>query len=199
MPRPFPGKVLTATRITVSLLGLSVAVNMALAWKVRALRSYAEVLHKESSLALGTHVSPISARHMDERPVTVEYSPPVPTVLYVFRPGCGWCQRNRNSFNALCSQISGRYKVVALSLTRGDDLLRFVHENHMKVPVLAGLQPGTVTEYRLGGTPTTIVVSTQGVVLKRWAGAYNEDLRREIDSYFQVHLPPLLDQAPKSE
>jgi len=33
LPRLLAGKVLTATRITVSLLGLSIAVNMALAWR----------------------------------------------------------------------------------------------------------------------------------------------------------------------
>ncbi len=187
---------LTAARVTPVLLALSIAISVALAWKVHSLRAYVVALHNDTSLAIGTHVSPISAHNLDDSPATVEYGPSVPTVLYIFRPGCGWCQRNRNSFNELCSQVSGKYRVVALSLTRDEDLPRFVRENHMTIPVLADIQPMTVTEYRLGGTPTTIVVSTQGTVLKRWVGAYNEQLKREIEAYFQVHLPRLLDLPP---
>jgi hypothetical protein len=68
----------------------------------------------------------------------------------------------------------------------------------MTVPVITELQPMTVTEYRLGGTPATIVVSPQGVILKTWVGAYDGTVKGQIESYFNAHLPGLTATAPRS-
>jgi hypothetical protein len=48
-------------------------------------------------------------------------------------------------------------------------------------------------EYKLGGTPQTIVVSPQGQVTRIWSGAFAEDLQREVEDYFSVKLPGIMD------
>lgn len=198
MPRLPGASALSSTWATALLLGCSLAVNAALGWKVHALRAYIEELRGDEGLKIGAHVSPISARDTRGAEAKVEYDQKLPLVLYVFRPGCAWCRKNRDNFNALSSQFSGKYRILALSLTNGKDLGEFISENHMTTPVLTDLQPMTVTQYRLGGTPETIVVSPQGMVLKTWVGAYDDATKREVESYFGIHLPGLAATAPPS-
>jgi peroxiredoxin len=182
--------------VAMVLLGISIAANAGLAYRVHALRGYVEALREGVTLRIGSRVSPISARDVNGVPNTLTYTGPLPTVLYVFKPECGWCQRNRGNFAALCSQVGGRYRVVALSLSNTEDLREFVAKSHMTAPVLWDLQPVTVTEYRLGGTPTTIVISTERIVLKRWVGAYSDTVGKEVESYLDVRFPGLTNQAP---
>jgi hypothetical protein len=47
----------------------------------------------------------------------------------------------------------------------------------------------TYKSYKLGGTPHTIVISPDGKVMNDWAGAYNAELRPEVEGFFGVSLP----------
>ena len=66
----------------------------------------------------------------------------------------------------------------------------------LEFPVYTDLPILTMREYKLGGTPQTIVVSPQGQVNRIWSGAFAEDLKREVEDYFGVKLPGIMD--PKS-
>jgi hypothetical protein len=48
------------------------------------------------------------------------------------------------------------------------------------------------TAYKLGGTPETLVVSTDGKIMKRWRGAWTGDSKAEIEGFFHCSLPGLL-------
>jgi hypothetical protein len=46
-------------------------------------------------------------------------------------------------------------------------------------------------KYRLGGTPQTIVISTDGKVLQNWVGAYADKQQMEVEKFFGLTLPGL--------
>lgn len=93
---------------------------------------------------------------------------------------------------ALVENRGDRYRFVGLSLS-SDKLIDYVKENQLKFPIYTDLPILTMREYKLGGTPQTIVVSPQGQVTRIWSGAFAEDLQREVEDYFSVKLPGIMD------
>jgi hypothetical protein len=81
---------------------------------------------------------------------------------------------------------------VGLSLS-SDKLIDYVKENKLEFPIYTDLPILTMREYKLGGTPQTIVVSPQGQVTRIWSGAFAEDLQREVEDYFSMKLPGIID------
>ena len=59
----------------------------------------------------------------------------------------------------------------------------------LSFPVYSALSPETIKALGLGGTPQTIVVSTDGKVIKNWMGAYTETIQPEVETFFGVRLP----------
>ena len=53
------------------------------------------------------------------------------------------------------------------------------------------LSPETLKTYKLGSTPQTIVISSEGKVLQDWARAYVGEQQKQIEVYFHVSLPGL--------
>jgi hypothetical protein len=107
------------------------------------------------------------------------------TLLYVFTPQCGWCSRNQESLAALAAGTRSSHRLVALSLTAdgGRDGLPPDFE------VYVNPSPEAVVLYDLTATPTTLVVSPEGRILRTWRGAYVGGLKAEIEKFFSVNLP----------
>ena len=154
------------------------------------------VLRAEGRLAVGTTLPPLAVKGLDGSPATISYlDNDRPTVLYVFKPECGWCTRNLPNLKALARSVSGEYRFVMLSLTDGA-LRDYVARNELgAIPVYGGLAEAERITYKLGGTPQTIVVSKEGKVLKSWMGAYTGAAAEEIEEYFDTRLPGLAEQA----
>ena len=110
-----------------------------------------------------------------------------PTLLYVFRPGCVWCQRNAQAANAFFRAVSNRYRVIGLSLD-SDGLEEFVAGHGMSFPVYTGLAAAALRTYHLGSTPETLLISTGGTIEGDWSGAYTADTKRSMESYFGVSV-----------
>jgi hypothetical protein len=110
-----------------------------------------------------------------------------PTLLYVFRPNCVWCQRNAQAAGAFFSAVSNRYRVIGLSL-ESDGLPEFVAGHGIWFPVYTGLPPAALRRYHLGSTPETILVSTKGTIEGDWSGAYSSDTKRSMENYFGVSV-----------
>ncbi len=179
---------LSQTAATILLAG-SVCVNVLLMWRVQSLRNRVEYLTQDRLLAVNSSVSAISARDLDGKPFVLDYSKNAkPTLLYIFSPTCGWCRRNLRNLGELLRTTSEKYTAVGVSLTR-DGLGEYVAANSLPMQVIADIPPSTVMDYRLGGTPQTIVVSREGRVLKNWRGAYGGPVKAEVESFFGVHLP----------
>ncbi len=170
------------------LLLISVILNIFLARKVS--RSTAmEMARSESLLRVGTAVPAIEGRSVDGAKKALDYHEvQIPTILYVFSPQCGWCEKNLDNLKALVGSSGSRYRVVGISLSH-QDLKEYVEEKALALPVYTDIADPIRTAYRLGATPTTIVVSPEGKVLKVWSGVYSDRNRQEIEAYLDIHLP----------
>jgi peroxiredoxin len=171
------------------LLVSSVLLNLLLALRVRSLEGSLLGLRAEKSLSLGTLVPPIEARDIDDRPAKVAYlANEPPTVLYIFTPQCQWCANNLENIRTLAARAGRDYRFVGLSLSPVE-LRDYVKKNDFGFPVYSDMSYTFYNAYKVGGTPSTLVISPEGRVLKNWRGAYMDDLKREVEQYFKVELP----------
>jgi len=179
-----------ATIMLILVLGGSLALNVRLGWKLRGLESTVAGLRTPYRLPSGVTLPPIPATDLGGKPAVITYAGYPPTVLYVFAPPCRWCARNLANIQALASARGGTYRFVGLSLS-DTGLREYVAANNLRFPVYTRVAPEAIRALRLGGTPHTLVVSSEGKLLKNWVGAYGNDLQREIERYFDVRLPGL--------
>jgi len=175
--------------LTISLLVVSVALNVALSRRNKALSAALFSVKAEQSLPIGSTLPPIEAFDLAHNLQVLKYDPATsPTVFYVFTPQCGWCAKNASNLRTLSERIKGRYRLIGLSLS-SVGLDEYVAQQGMDFPVYTNLSPQSIAAYHLGGTPTTIVVSAEGKLLREWKGAYMGSSKREIEEYFGVSVP----------
>lgn len=96
------------------------------------------------------------------------------------------------NMRALVENAASRYRFVGMSLS-SDKLVDYVNENKLQFPIYTDLPFLTMREYKPGGTPQTLVVTPKGQVIRIWSGAFAEDLQREVEDYFSVKLPGIMD------
>ena len=175
------------------LLVCSLGINMLLARRVIRLQTLVSRMKSESRLVQGDKVPPITARDLQGRTAVLDYAgTDLPTVLFVITPNCGWCTKNIMNMRTLAANASDRYRFVGLSL-ESDKLVDYVTQNKLEFPVYTELPLMPMKQYKLGGTPQTIIVSPTGEVLKVWSGAFAENLQKDVESYFGVTLPGIMD------
>jgi peroxiredoxin len=172
------------------MLGVSLITNLLLAYRVKTLGdSMRELNAPPPGLEVGTTVSPIKAHTLGGQTEVISYAEEErPVVLYVFTPQCSWCARNLANFKALLAHERGTYRFVGLSLT-DKDLQDYAAKNQLDCPIYFNPAEETMREYKLGGTPQTIVISREGKVLKNWVGAYTGQQQTEVEQFFQLSLP----------
>lgn len=113
-----------------------------------------------------------------------------PTIVYVISPGCGWCARNTANITALWKQRSNDLDFVGLSL-HDNGLEAYLSEHPLPFSV-AVAEPDTVAAYAMGVTPSTLYISSEGILAKKWNGAWNKTLP-VIERTFGVKLPGIED------
>ena len=176
------------------LLVISGSMNAVLAHQIKAQRQIVERIRAEGRLQAGTLVPAITGKTPQGEQTTIDFAAPGhPTVLYVFSPTCGWCKRNLENMMTLRREIGSHYAFVGVSLT-STGLTEYVSQNKLDYPVVADIPDSVKAAYKMGGTPSTIVVSPDNKVLKVWSGAYQGTSLQEIENYFQVKLPGLTPQ-----
>jgi hypothetical protein len=179
----------TTLAIALALLSVSVTLNILSARRLTTLRHTIATMESQRMLGAGATVPDIVGLGSDGSPTTLRYGDvAVPTVLYIFTPQCRWCKKNIANFHALIDQAGSRYRVVGIALTRQDLDLYMKNEN-LHLPVYSDIRSDLREIYRLGGTPETIVVSPDNKVLNVWYGAYEEQIRPNIENFLQIHLP----------
>ncbi|HKH98458.1 MAG TPA: TlpA disulfide reductase family protein [Candidatus Sulfotelmatobacter sp.] len=181
------------TFLVSALLAMSVFLNVFLARKVAFLRVQNKVLVDSDQLQVGSPVPPLTGSSPSGTPMSVRFGDVrIPTVLYIFSPQCGWCAKNIENFRSLISQAGTGYRVVGLSTTR-QDLDDYLSRERLILPVFASLDSVLIAAYHVNSTPTTIVISPDGKVLRVWTGAYQDGLRHEVEAFLGVHLLPCCD------
>lgn len=182
--------VLSLERVVLPLLLLaSIVVNGFFIVRLRRLQTVVDTVKSEQSLIPGALVPPIQGRTLEGNNAELHFdSVHVPTLLYVFTPQCGWCYRNLANLQALSKQQGSTYRLVGLSLTR-DGLTDYLARHTITLPTYTDLSAQTVAKYRLGATPTTILVQPSGVVSYVWRGAYDVGVKHDIEKTLHVVLP----------
>jgi len=144
--------------------------------------------------AVGTRLPALDVQTVEGARVSLAFdSDPRPTVIYVFTPECSWCARNLENVKALMATGQQSYRFVGLSLNPDvPGVTRYVKDAGLEFPVYLNPSRDVRLAYGLGGTPSTLVVSTEGVLLKSWLGAYTAESQREVQDYFHVRLPGLV-------
>ncbi len=170
----------------VMVLCLSLAGNLWFALKVRGEHGTPK---KRESL-VGTKVPAITATTRDHRREVIDYAGNMPTVLYIFEQSCGWCTRNLKNINALVQHSGERYRFVGLALSP-EGPYNFSSASKLGFPVYTDLSNRVRRALRIGPTPHTVVVSTEGVVIHDWVGAYSGQMQGDVEHFFGVSLPGL--------
>ena len=179
------------TSVLCVLLLCSVALNVVLSTELKTLQFNLMQFESGGSLPEGAEVPTLTAIELlSGETVTLSYDKP--TVLYVFSPTCAWCDRNLDNVRYLAEQIENDYVFRSISLVE-EGLRDYVTLNDIPAGVYWGLSPALKKSYKLGGTPQTLVISEKSVVLKNWVGAYSEEVGEEIEEYFGVELPGIID------
>lgn len=172
------------------LLALSAITNLLLVGKVKQLQATISSIKTEQLATPGMRLPPLTAQDMAGQNVTIRFDEVEhPTLLYVFSPACGWCKKNEDNIKSLANQTGDKLRIIGVSLSP-DGLVDYVAQRFPPVKVIKP-DSRTTTAYRLSGTPETILVSSQGVVLKVWKGAYNQSMQHEVEDYFHIKLPGL--------
>ncbi|HYX28490.1 MAG TPA: TlpA disulfide reductase family protein [Pyrinomonadaceae bacterium] len=142
----------------------------------------------------GSVLPPLQATLLGGGQTSLSYADSkLPTVIYVFSTSCGWCERNLDNINFLASNLKNNYRFVGLDIDRDvGQLATYATETKLAFPIYHSPTPATWSQYKLGGTPMTIVVSSDGKVLEDWSGAYAEATRLQVESFFGTKLPGIL-------
>jgi hypothetical protein len=112
-----------------------------------------------------------------------------PTVVYFISPTCPWCKRNLESIRALAAAASDKYRFVGISSTL-DGLPEYLEKAQYPFPVY--FADATARKaLKLSVTPETILISSEGVVVNDWQGAYGPDVVSSLQDVFGVALPKL--------
>lgn len=183
----------TSFVIVLVLLVCSLGVNLLLTRKVSSLKDYIALMKSEGQLTKGDKVPSFTAKDPQGQTAVMDYGGTnLPTVVFVITPSCSWCTKNMMNVKTLAEKAKNRYRFVAFSLS-AENLAAYVAEHHLPFPVYTDLPLVPMREYKLGGTPETIVVSPQGEVLKTFSGAFEDELQKDVETYFGVALPGLVE------
>jgi hypothetical protein len=168
------------------LLTSSGVVNILLARKVSSLRG---ALQSKRELVVGESVKPLIAQSLDGSLATIAFSGnTLPTILYVFSPQCIWCMRNFDNIKTIEGSVKGRYRFIGLSMS-ALSLEQYISDNNLSFPVFKEPDRRSIIDFKLGGTPQTLVVSQDGKVVKNWQGAYSGDQKKDVENFFGINLP----------
>lgn len=138
-----------------------------------------------------TILTGIPVKTLDGNPARIEaQADGRPTLLYVFSPQCAWCARNYESVKTLASRVRPKYRVIALSLN-DHGLRESLRTAPLPFEVYSNPSADAVATYDLAATPTTLVFSPDGQILRAWRGAYAGRVRTEVQRYFGLALPDI--------
>jgi len=178
--------------LLVLLLLSSVGLNFLLASRISQQSKTLSIVRQEGRLRLGEPVPPLQAKTLEGVAVVVKYDRP--TLIYVLKPDCPWCAVNTANINALAAAVGSTHAVFGVTLTT-DKLTEHIESSAYAFPVLKEIEPLVALALKLGSTPQTIVVGTNGKVLHSWLGAYSGQTAKEIESFAGIRLPGLTKRA----
>jgi len=165
---------------------LLLVVNGLLLYTVQRNKAQADSYLRMLGVPPGTQVSDLRGTTADGKASTVSVTGQRKTVLLVFSPTCGYCERNWPKWHSLLSRLGPGANVALVNV--GADLPGAYLAQHQAAgqQLLTRLDPVSRREYRFNLTPQTILVGSGGVVERVWTGALEEASIREIEAALQT-------------
>lgn len=180
------GRLLTGGGIALVCLFVSVTVNILLTVQLQRVR--AAPRSRLAALPAGVLPEVELTAHTGARSVFEYGQGKLPVLFYWFSPSCGWCGRNLPNFEALAAQSGGKYRFLPVSTASRDDLAAYALAHHLSFP-LYSVSAESAARYGFRGTPTTLLVSPQGVAVEHWVGAYTGGALAKVERVLGVNLP----------
>jgi hypothetical protein len=175
------------------LLAISLGLNVYLGVQVKRLAGN-QTPAPPVVLPEGTEMEAITVSDLNNKNEVLTFKDSkLPTLLYIFSPSCVWCDRNLNNIKTLAESRGTEYRFIGISLSE-IKLKEYLDTHHFSMPVYKNLLSQTRSKLGLGGTPQTLVISSEGKIIKNWVGAYSENLQQEIENFFGMKIPGLPNQ-----
>lgn len=169
-----------------ALLIISAGVNVLQARRIQSLM----VEQASAATVIGQSVAGLDGFSASGAPVHIALRGGLPTVVYFFSPTCSWCERNWANVQALAARALDRYRVLAVTASRGT--AAYLRSRGIEVDVLEGISDNMRKDLGLSGTPHTLVISSEGLITHDWRGAYTPRVERQIEELLGVVLPGVL-------
>lgn len=175
--------------VTLTLLGISVYCVVLL----RGMRQSGATAPSQPTLTVGQ--KHILTQDLNDKKIVVDWGADKrPALVYIFRESCVWCARNMANISALTKAANRQYRIIGVSLS-DVQLLSYTRQNKMIFPIYKNPKLTDGKPFSADGTPETLIVSSSGVITKRWLGAYGGDTQKQIEQMFNVHLPGMSTEA----
>lgn len=177
-------------------LAFSVGGNVWMLHRVATLEVSLSALTARPRLEIGSRLPDLDLRTAEGTVFRVHYGDTQqPTILYIQSSSCVWCIKNADSVAALSASIGDRAHWIGISLDEAPNVdpekPAPLGLESSPFPVYWGLSDTAAKGIRLRSTPTTIVVSSSGIVEAAWEGAYTGPTKDRIEAFFHVALPDL--------
>jgi hypothetical protein len=82
------------------------------------------------------------------------------------------------------------FRFIGLTLS-DQNLATYLESHQLDFPIYKTVAPESIEMLGLASTPQTIVIRSDGKVLKNWVGAFTGRVQPEIEQFFNVRLPGL--------
>lgn len=184
------GRALNRSLLLLLILGLCIANGLLIKQNRNLKVAIARMGESNELLKPGQSVKPLAASSLSGERRVVNYSDSIKTVLFVFSPQCGACERALpywKEIRAACAR--DQYEVLGISLDNSPSAHAFLASNGLNVEALVNIDAETKEAYKLSLTPLTIVIDNNGKVERNWPGVFSKEAKLEVEKYFGIYVP----------
>jgi len=136
-------------------------------------------------------VPPLSGIDQKGKEVKVEYPSSKKTVLFWFSTECSSCEYDLEFWKQIYQKHSlGMLRFFGVTTSERDKTEEFVKKFQLEFPVLILSDFSLLEKYRVDVIPQTMLIDTNGVVLKVWPGSLSENYKKEIESMMSSSSKP---------
>jgi hypothetical protein len=116
----------------------------------------------------------------------IDYASADRTLTLFVSTHCGYCERSVPFYKELSAQLSGdstgrKRRMVAVFPQDAKEVSLYKSARGLQIETVAGAELG---ELGISGTPTMLLVSKEGVILRVWVGAPAQEIQQAIKSAF---------------
>jgi hypothetical protein len=112
------------------------------------------------------------------------------TVLLVFSPRCGACEKNMPNWKAIINGLDrDSFRLAAVSLQTEGFKEYVIRHGISEAPALGIIDPKYRVMYNLALTPQIILIDSEGKAERVWTGLLQEEDKESVEQSLNVRLP----------